>query len=1026
MKVTMATDNYTAADIKNLQFPESIRAKPSLYVGELGNDALFHLFKEAAENVVDEALGGHASDCFIELGKDGSITVSDNGRGIPFGKTKIGDQLRGGHSLIPTLKAVVSFTHTSGKFGGAAYEASRGCFTGDVKVRLLNDQIVTFEQLYKRWANNQTPIPIMSFNRKTQKLQPSAISHVQLTMRTKKLVRVMFGEHSVTCTPDHPFFVNRGGSIAKVQAENLNYGDSLVSTYYSADKDNYLVQTEQGKKCKVHRIVSEAVNGVPGTFEEVHHVNEDKRDNRPSNIALILKSDHSREHSESRSVLHSAKILETQRDLRQENSIRFTETNADPDFIHDAWRTKAIKVAARAIRVHGVLTKETYAKVQRAAEQGFAKAVARFNGDASSLDSYAREHIGFLEARVGLSSKAEDSLARMLDTGTSTIEHSQKANWTKSVTTWATVLLSMEDPMGATTHEFNYHGKKGVVTYGRYAQLSRYTTLKRLRAHVLNNETLVLFDDLSEEAQQARMVRAEVRMRAPQARKKMSSYFLSACKKVKGALNEQTYEKSRPSSAPRWEMGLCVLEFVHGEDYDLFSLVENFNHTVKGITHINKVNAVPVYDITVDDTHTFFIEPGVLVSNTHGLGIKCNNALSEVFEVWTSNRANSKKWEYVRFEKGIEKAYTVGTPPPKSAVTGKTPIKGTVVRWKPDTKLLGATAVSVAAIANWLKLTAYFTTNLTFTAVLPNGKSRTFHSENGPIDYLADQIEKLKVQPLSPKVFIYSDAFVDCVFQLTNADGCEVSAFTNGLANPDKGVHFTSVFVSLMSALTPFVKRGQEFGQQELRDGLVGLLNVKLSSPKFSSQTKEKLVDDRAGKPLQELLARAFTEFFSKNKSVAIMMCERASELRKLKSKFTASKNVLNKIKSGQRIGIPAKASSCNNCKPEDRELFLLEGESAAGLCAAAGTLVLMADGSKVPIETLTEDSVTLAFNGKDIVPSRISAAFKPSRKPVYEMVEVCVEGEPVLFTLDHPFLTTEGWVKAQDLTTEHVLISGV
>lgn len=443
----MATDNYTAADIKNLQFPESIRAKPSLYVGALGNDALFHLFKEAAENVVDEALGGHANLCTVEIGKDGSITVSDNGRGIPFGKTKIGDQLRGGHSMIPTLKAVVSFTHTSGKFGSAAYEASRG---------------------------------------------------------------------------------------------------------------------------------------------------------------------------------------------------------------------------------------------------------------------------------------------------------------------------------------------------------------------------------------------------------------------------------------------------------------------------------------------------------THGLGIKCNNALSDVFEVWTCNKANSKKWEYVRFEKGIEKDYKLGTPPPKSVVTNKTPTNGTVVRWKPDLKLLGASAVSVVSISNWLKLASYFTPGLTFTAALANGKTRSFFSENGPVDYLTDQVAKLKAEPLSPKIYVYNDPLVDCVFQFTNVEGCEVSAFTNGLANPDKGLHFNSLFIALMQALTPFIKRGQEFGQQELRDGMVGLINVKLSSPKFSSQTKEKLVDDRAGKPLQELLAASLKEFFSKNKALATMMCERASELRKLKSKFTASKQVLNKLKQVQRIGLPAKASVSANCKPENRELFLLEGESAAGLCRTA------------------------------------------------------------------------------------------
>ena len=438
---------------------------------------------------------------------------------------------------------------------------------------------------------------------------------------------------------------------------------------------------------------------------------------------------------------------------------------------------------------------------------------------------------------------------------------------------------------------------------------------------------------------------------------------------------------------------------------------------------------IPTLKAVVAFTHTsgkFGGEAYEASRGTHGLGIKCNNALSLEFEVWTSHKANPDKWEYVRYEKGIEKKYLMGKRPPASRANDKVPMKGTVVRWKPDLALLGATKVSVASIAYWLKLASYFTPGLTFTAVLPDGKKKSYYSENGPIDYLADQVEKLKVETLHPKVFVYRDALVDCVFQMTSADGCEIQAFTNGLNNPDKGNHFTSLGTAILNGLTPYIKRGQEFGIQEVRDGLVGLVNVKISSPKFSSQTKEKLVDERAGRPLQELLTTALKDFFAKNKALAILMCERATELRKMKSKFTASKAVLNKVKAAQRIGMPAKASTSLQCKPEHRELFLLEGESAAGLCAAKGTLVLMADGSKVAIETLTEDSMTLAFNGTDIVPSRIGPAFKPARDPVYEMIEVCIEDEPVLFTPEHPFLTTVGWVQAQDLTTEHVLVSGV
>ena len=414
---------------------------------------------------------------------------------------------------------------------------------------------------------------------------------------------------------------------------------------------------------------------------------------------------------------------------------------------------------------------------------------------------------------------------------------------------------------------------------------------------------------------------------------------------------------------------------------------------------------------------------------THGIGQKATNFLSDEFDVWTFSapaKGAAKKWFHIGYKKGkMVNAMAVCKAPAHPFLKGNV-ATGTVIRMKPDLSIFSEKAFPLRLIAEWSQIAAYFTNKLKIVMAHHSGKERVFYSPDGPAQYVEDQVRKLKLTPISPKVFAYCDKLVDCVFQLTDAEGCQVNAFTNGLANPDKGAHFVSLFNAIMSALEPYVKRGQEFGQAELRDGLVGLINVKMQSPKFSSQTKEKLSDARAGKPLQDFLHLALKEFFSKNKPFATLLCERASELRILKGKFSASKQVLNKLKHAQKIGMPAKASVSANCKPENRELFLLEGESAAGLCFRKGTKVLMSDGSTVNIEDLTVESTTLAFNGKDVVASRISAAFTPSRKPVYELIEVCIEGENVLVTPEHTFLTTKGWVQAQDLTTEHVLVSGV
>ena len=362
------TNNYDASSIKNLQFPESIRAKPSLYVGELGNDALFHLFKEAAENVVDEALGKHCDQCTVELGTDGSITVYDNGRGIPFGKTKIGDQLRGGHSLIPTLKAVVSFTHTSGKFGGEAYAASRGCFVGETAIQLLNGKVVTMDWLYRRWQKNKSLIPVQTWNVEKDELAFSNISHVQKTMLTKNLVDVTVGSKIIRCTPDHPFYVRTAKGIRKVRADKLKPGISLVSRHMEYDGDGYLYDEKLGvrsPKGRQHREVyafyhpDEDLQGF-----QVHHKNRNRADNRPSNLERVTSRQHQEEHFEEKSEFSRSKMMEDL-DARTEKSALLSGLNQEDWVIAEQQRTKSIDTGVRVLLEGKKITGGTYNKYRR-------------------------------------------------------------------------------------------------------------------------------------------------------------------------------------------------------------------------------------------------------------------------------------------------------------------------------------------------------------------------------------------------------------------------------------------------------------------------------------------------------------------------------------------------------------------------------------------------------------------------------------------------------------------------------------
>ncbi len=114
----MKKQTYTAQDITVLEGLEAVRKRPSMYIGSTSSKGLHHLIQEVVDNSVDEALAGYATEISININDDGSVTVKDNGRGIPVG---IHEKYK-----VSALEIVLTKLHAGGKFGGAGYKVSGG------------------------------------------------------------------------------------------------------------------------------------------------------------------------------------------------------------------------------------------------------------------------------------------------------------------------------------------------------------------------------------------------------------------------------------------------------------------------------------------------------------------------------------------------------------------------------------------------------------------------------------------------------------------------------------------------------------------------------------------------------------------------------------------------------------------------------------------------------------------------------------------------------------------------------------
>ena len=324
----------------------------------------------------------------------------------------------------------------------------------------------------------------------------------------------------------------------------------------------------------------------------------------------------------------------------------------------------------------------------------------------------------------------------------------------------------------------------------------------------------------------------------------------------------------------------------------------------------------------------------------HGVGVSVVNALSEKLEL-EINR-DGKKY-FTEFSNGDAK-YPL-------KIIGKSKELGTRITFSPSKEIFSSTKFSTSTIQKRMRELAFLNKGLKISVndlTLKNVKSTVFKFDGGILEFvnfLDEKREKLKNKNgnelFKKPIYIEqnkNNLEVECALQWNSAYSEDVYPYTNNIFQKDGGTHLLGFRSALTRVVNKYAneanllkKNKLSISGDDVKEGLTCVLSVKIPDPKFSSQTKDKLVSSEVRNIVETVISEKLSLWFDQNPSimkVVLLKIIQAAQARDVARK--ARENVRRKG-ALELTGLPGKLADCQNSKQDGTELFIVEGDSAGG-----------------------------------------------------------------------------------------------